>query len=143
MIQYPLSFEAVAKSNEGIASAWSAGAPSTEQVTMAIPPEFEGPGGGFSPEDLYAMALSNCFVATFKVIAERSRVTFGEIRTRSRLIVDRDEAGRPWMSKLELQIEVTEAKDVDRMRRLLEKTSGQCMILNSVKTEIVFDFLVS
>lgn len=110
---------------------------------MAIPPEFEGPGGGFSPEDLYAMALSNCFVATFKVIAERSRVTFGEIRTRSRLIVDRDEAGRPWMSKLELQIEVTEAKDVDRMRRLLEKTSGQCMILNSVKTEIVFDFLVS
>ena len=40
----------------------------TGALVTTIPSEFEGPGGGYSPEDFYALALLNCFGATFKVI---------------------------------------------------------------------------
>ena len=75
MVKYPMSFKAQAHSPAGIQSPWSSKAEAMPEkpLTLAIPPEFEGPGGGFSPEDLYLLALENCFVATFKVFAEKSR----------------------------------------------------------------------
>src|SRR5690606_21420737 len=97
MKQYPLVFEVSAESNSGIQSLWESTAPGNKSITMSIPPEFDGPGGGFSPEDLYAMALQNCFLATFKVIAEKSNLLFQRIQIQTSLSVDRNENGKPWM----------------------------------------------
>jgi organic hydroperoxide reductase OsmC/OhrA len=110
------------------------------QIECAIPPEFEGPGGGASPEDFYVLALLNCFVATFKVFAQKSRVEFREIDARGVLTVDRDEKGVPWMARFKLSATVYGPSDQDRVMALLEKTSRSCMILNSVKTEKTFEF---
>lgn len=140
-MKYPMSFEVTANSAAGIQQTWSTGAGS-QQVTAAIPPEFEGPGGGYSPEDLYAMALTNCFVATFKVFAEKSRLGFSEVRTRAHLEVDRDDKGRPWMARFHLAVQLSGASSVETAQRLLERTSQNCMILNSVRTEKTFSFEV-
>ena len=110
---------------------------------MAIPPEFEGPGGGYSPEDIYAFALMNCFIATFKVISEKSKLSYQGIQASGTLTVDRNETGVPWMKEFSLKVEITGAEDPERTRRLLEKTSQSCMILNSVKTGKSFEFRVN
>jgi len=141
MIQYPMTFEASADCESGMQTPWTTQARGFDHVLpMAIPPEFEGPGNGLSPEDLYAMALQNCFVATFKVFAEKSKIQFERLAVRSRLIVDRDEKGRPWMARLHLKVDVTGAVQVEQTKRVLEKTSQNCMILNSVRTEKTFEF---
>jgi uncharacterized OsmC-like protein len=114
-----------------------------ESVPMAIPPEFEGPGGGYSPEDIYAFALMNCFIATFKVIAEKSKLVYEGLEASGTLTVDRGDTGAPWMKDFALRVELTGAADPERARRLLEKTSQSCMILNSVKTGKSFEFLVN
>lgn len=143
MIHYPLSFKVSVRSQAGIQKTWETTAPTMAQsVPMAIPPEFEGPGGGFSPEDLYAFALSNCFVATFKVIAEKSKLEFSTLIVDAVLSVDRNESGVPWMKAIHFKVSLEGAADSERARRLLEKTSQSCMILNSVKTEKTFEFLV-
>ena len=112
-------------------------------MTCAIPPEFQGPGGGASPEDLYALALANCFVATFKVFAEKSSAGFVSLLADGCLTLDRDEKGVPWMSRFHLKLRIEGAADAARIRTLLEKTSRSCMILNSVRTEKTFEFEVS
>ena len=141
MLTYPMQFNASATGASGIATTWQTEA-GGKSLTAAIPPEFSGPGGGFSPEDFFALALQNCFVATFKVIAEKSRLSFSRIEVQSRLTVDRDENGRPWMAAFHLAVKVSGASSVDNARRLLQKTSESCLVLNSVKTAKTFEFAV-
>ena len=79
MVQYPLKFSVTAEGVSGMDSTWVTQVPSNEadesrSLTAAIPPEFQGPGGGYSPEDFYALALLNCFMATFRVIASKSQL---------------------------------------------------------------------
>ena len=143
MITYPLSFTANCQASSGIASPWEAQA-SGKKVTCAIPVEFEGPGGGFSPEDLYVLAVSNCFVATFKVIAEKSKLEFKSLSVEARLTVDRDERGHPWMKACDLQVSIESTQnDRERVLRLLTKASESCLVANSIKTKVSFEFNVN
>lgn len=144
MIKYPMSFKVSAESAEGIQTSWESIAQTQSAgIRMSIPPEFEGPGDGFSPEDLYAMALQNCFIATFKVFAEKSRLAFSKLQVATELVVDRNESGRPWMARCVLKVQLEGCTQVENAKRILERTSENCMILNSVKTEKVFEFVVT
>lgn len=144
MLTYPMHFKVHSTSESGIQTKWSTQADQLNtKVDVAIPPEFAGPGGGHSPEDLYAMALTNCFIATFKVFAEKSRLSFQNIKVSATLSVDRNEKGQPWMSKIHLNIELIGTSQKENAQRLLEKTSQSCMILNSVLTEKTFEFKIS
>lgn len=144
MLSYPMHFKVSSESQNGIQTIWHTQADAfSEKVTVAIPPEFSGPGGGHSPEDIYAMALTNCFVATFKVFAEKSRLNFKNLTVQATLSVDRNEKGQPWMSKIHLEIELSEVTQKENALRLLEKTSQSCMILNSVLTEKSFNYKIN
>ena len=71
MIKFPMKFEAEAHATPGASTQWTAQTDLLPPIPSAIPPEFMGPGGGYSPEDLFALALLNCLIATFKVYAEK------------------------------------------------------------------------
>jgi organic hydroperoxide reductase OsmC/OhrA len=147
MIQYPLKFQVSIEAKAGMEVSWSTRVPGHSpgdfrELTAAVPPEFDGPGGGFSPEDFYALALANCFTATFQVIASRSKLEFAGFVAKGTLVVDRDEKGAPWMKHFHLHAKVEGAKDPERAKRLLEKTSQSCLILNSVRTDKTFEFEV-
>jgi len=141
MFQFPMKFKVKSTSAAGTQSAWTTKAQSFDyHVPMAIPPEFEGPGNGLSPEDIYAMALQNCFIATFKVFAEKSKLQYETVSIESVLEVDIDENKRPWMARIHLHVTLTGSDQKEKAQRILEKTAQSCMILNSVKTEKTFKF---
>jgi organic hydroperoxide reductase OsmC/OhrA len=143
MVTYPLHFRARAFGPSGISSTWSTQVEAIPTpLGCAIPPEFEGPGGGYSPEDFFLLAAMNCFVATFRVIAERSKLEYARIDVSAELQVDRDSAGRPWMSALRFQVSLEGASDRERALRLLQKTSESCIVLHSVRSERQFEFSV-
>ncbi|QLY24692.1 OsmC family protein [Bdellovibrio sp. KM01] len=144
MNKYPMFFKASSESPVGIQTSWETKALSQAQgIRMSIPVEFDGPGDGFSPEDLYVMALQSCFVATFKVFAEKSKLTYGSLRVESKLAVDRDEGGRPWMARCTFKVHLEGCQQIENAKRILARASESCMILNSVNTEKVFEFYVS
>lgn len=109
-------------------------------IDMAIPPEFEGPGGTFSPEDLYVLSLMNCYLATFKYVAEKSKLKYDEILGSAELIVDKGEEKSPWMERVHIKIELNGCDNSERALSLMEKTKAHCMIINSVKTAVTYDF---
>ncbi|MFZ4715294.1 MAG: OsmC family protein [Bacteriovoracaceae bacterium] len=112
-------------------------------IIMSIPPEFSGPGNGYSPEDLYAMALMNCYVATFKFIAEKSKLVFSSIRANGVLTVAPDLNQKLWMKHIKIEVTLFGVTQKDRALNLMERTKSNCMILDSVKTEIEFEFIIS
>jgi organic hydroperoxide reductase OsmC/OhrA len=141
MIKYPMKFAVRAAGPAGMQSAWLTQAQNFDhQIPVSLPPEFDGPGAGLSPEDLYAMALHNCFIATFKVFAEKSKLQYETIGVESVLEVDRDEKGRPWMARIHLHVTLCGVSQQENAKRILEKTSQSCMILNSVNTQKSFQF---
>lgn len=138
MIQYPVGFDTHVDTACGMATRWEIRS-AESQAACAIPPEFEGPGGAFSPEDFFAQALTNCFIATFQVLAEKSRVTFDRLSVNGHLIVDRDETRRPMMKEFHLRIKLGSPSDPVRATTLVKKAMEGGFILNSVKTKVNYD----
>lgn len=143
MVTFPQTYTVSATAANGVASPWETSGPAGVTLIGAIPPEFDGPGGGFSPEELYALALANCFVATFKVVAERSRMAFKQLDVRAALTVDLSPEGKPWMAAMNFHVALSGVENIEKAHRLLEKSTTSCLILNSVKTEKHFEFTVT
>ncbi len=141
MIQYPLSFKSETVASNGVSSLWKTRS-QYDESNLCIPPEFLGPGGALSPEDLFNQALTNCFVATFKVFAENSKLSFEKLTAHSQLIVDLDEKKRPVMKEFFLKVEISNPSSHDKALVLAKKASETGFILNSVKTICHFDFKV-
>lgn len=137
--QYPLYFQSETSANCGTQSDWKTKSEYKESV-ISIPPEFHGPGGGLSPEDLFNQALTNCFVATFKVFAENSKLTFANLVVHSKLSVDLDSQGKPVMKDFHLHAKIFAPSNQEKSLLLAKKASQAGFILNSVKTNCHFDF---
>lgn len=136
MLKYPMKFEVKCKAQPGIAQTWEAEASAVDtKLVAAVPPEFGGQGGGFSPEDFYALAIANCFTATFKVYAEKSSLTFDELTVDVVLEVDRDEKGFPWMARASLLAKLYRPSSKEVAETLMNKSFKGCLVMNSIKTE--------
>lgn len=118
---------------------WSSKAHSLPDVPIAIPPEFMGPGGGYSPEDLFAMSILNCIIATFKVYADKGGAPFSEVKGKAELTVDRlpDSQGIA-MTHIDIYIDVLGASNEDKIKMLLDKAIKDCAVGNSIKSGKTF-----
>lgn len=135
MLKLPVTFSSSASAGGEFTEAWPI---ESGPVTAfcAVPAEFGGPGGGFSPEDLFLQALMNCFIGTFRVYARASRIKYAGIAVKGTLTVDRDPNQRVLMKHCVLEVEVRGAEQPDRVGALIAKVMKDGFILNSVKTEI-------
>lgn len=145
MSAFPKTFTVESTGPAGVSTLWINQLTGKEctPLTMAIPPEFEGPGGTYSPEDLYALSLMNCYLATFKYIAEKSKLNYTNISGQATLSVDLGENKAPWMERVAVRISLEGCEQKERGLALLIKTKAHCMIINSVKTKVEFDFIVN
>lgn len=129
MIKFPLKFEVEASASAGSNSPWEAQASQLSPILCAIPPEFMGPGGGYSPEDLFAIALLNCLIATSKVYCEKSKVTFQEIKGRVVLTVDKAGAQGFAMTHADLFFDISGASDAEKLQKILDAAIRDCAVI--------------
>lgn len=139
-----MTFDVQASASPGADSQWTAHAGSLSPIPSAIPPEFMGPGGGYSPEDLFAISLLNCLIATFKVYCEKSKVTFREIKGKVRLTVDKlpGQSGFA-ITQADISFDVNGASDPEKTRKLLDAAIKDCAVSNSIKTGKTFHINIS
>jgi organic hydroperoxide reductase OsmC/OhrA len=142
MITYPITFEGSALATEGIMSSWQTKATDTH-LSCSVPKEFEGSSENASPEDYFLLAVMNCFVATFKVYASYSKVAFNELKVAAKLIVDKNQDGKPCMRKVEMDVQLSGISNPARARLLVDKVLANGFILQSVKSELVANLTVS
>jgi organic hydroperoxide reductase OsmC/OhrA len=144
MMKFPMKFEVEATATQGIRNTWSGQSGSLPPIPSAIPPEFMGPGGGYSPEDLFALALLNCLIATFKVYCEKSKISFESIKSRAILTVDKQPAENfIWMKHVEVFIDVNGSSDPDKARQLLDSSLKDCAVSQSIKSGKTFHLKVN
>jgi organic hydroperoxide reductase OsmC/OhrA len=105
---------------------------------VGIPPEFGGDFAGAAPENYYAVALTNCFVATFKVMAANSGLDFERIVANGTLKL-RPADGTTAVHSFDLNVELHMAQSDRKGELLLERTLNHCFILDSVDFEVNVD----
>lgn len=110
-------------------------------VAVVTPPEFPGGhAGAWSPEHLFTAAAEACLMTTFLAIAANSKLEFKEYSSQAEGVLEKTEAGF-LMTEIVLRprVVVAAADQIDRAKRILEKSEKQCLISNSMKSRIVLE----
>src|ERR1051326_3798335 len=101
---------------------------------VAAPPEFNGPGGAWSPEALYVGAVASCFMLTFLAYAERGALELASADVSAEGKLERAEEGYRFTEvTLKPTVVVRRADDVERAERLVKKTQGGSLLLARVR----------
>jgi organic hydroperoxide reductase OsmC/OhrA len=122
----------------------SARGAATGEVTLASeslpdlgttpPPEFDGPGGHWSPETLLCGALADCFVLTFRGVSRATRLDWKSLECRVEGTLERRDGVTQFTAyKTFATLTVAAGTDVAQAHALLERAEKACLISNSVR----------
>ena len=103
-------------------------------IPSAAPTEFGGPGDKWSPETLLVAAVADCFILTFRAIAEMSHLTWTSLECDVSGTVDRvDRVTQFTALAMRARLRVPAGAKEDQARRLLAKAEETCLVTNSLK----------
>ena len=109
-------------------------APQLPQLATAPPPEFDGPGGLWSPESLLCAALVDCFVLTFRAVSRVAGLQWSSLECRVEGVLERVERV-PQFTRYDVlaTLSVPQGTDEHKARELLERAESTCLVSNSLK----------
>jgi len=115
-----------------------------EPIRSAGPAEFGGPGDRWSPETLFAAAIADCFILTFRAIARASSLSWISLSCEAECTLERVERVTRFTRNV-VRASLVIPPDVDRARaeRLLEKAEQGCLITSSLSGETRLERSVS
>ena len=102
--------------------------------TLAVgsPREFGGAGNLWSPESLLSAAVANCFILTFRSIAQASHVAWTRLECDVTGTLERVDRTMLF-TQFEIRARLGVPADSDAVHRALEKAHHACLIANSLK----------
>ena len=106
------------------------------QLRSLPPPEFDGPGGYWSPETLLLAAVGDCTMLTFRAIAKASRYVWRELAADVEGVLERID-GNSRFTKITTRVRLVIPAGADgaKARNLLAKSEKGCPISNSLTAE--------
>lgn len=109
-------------------------------INFAAPPEFGGEPGLWTPEHLLLSAVSTCFVATFRAVAEASKLEFPGMEVDVEGAIEKQEGGYRFTTiTVRPTVTIHHEEDRERTGRLLEKAERICLIARSILATIVLE----
>ena len=104
------------------------------KVEVASPPEFEGPEGIISPEDLFVAAATSCFMTTFVAFTKKMRFEFKSFECDGYGTLERVDKGFQFTKLLlKAKVEVMSEDLKPKAERALELAGKYCLVSNSMK----------
>ena len=131
---YPHSYTVAAEgSASGAISVASTGLPA---IATAPPPEFDGPGGVWSPGTLLIAAIADCFILTFRGVSRAARFEWVGLQARVDGTLERVSGVAQFVRYL-TTVTLTIPSDADhaKARELLERAEKLCLVANSLRGE--------
>lgn len=115
-----------------------------QPIKFSAPPEFQGEGGVWTPEDFFVASVVTCFVSTFSGISDLSKLSFVSLEVEAEGILERDSSGWKFTEiKLRPSLKLTQERDRERATRMLEKAERTCLIARSISAKLTVEASVS
>ena len=109
-------------------------------MPIAVPPEFQGPGGATNPEELLTSAIAGCYTITFGIVAANRRLPVLSIQTEALGSVEQNGAAftyqsiviRPTITLAATATEAQIAQTVD----FAHKADAYCIVTNTLRDKV-------
>ncbi len=109
-------------------------APQLPSLETAAPPEFDGPGGVWSPETLLCASIADCFILTFRAVARAARFEWRQLECRVEGVLERVERTSQFTRYTTFaDLVVPPGADLDKARDLLQRAEHGCLVANSLR----------
>lgn len=110
---------------------------SSASLEIAVPPEFQGPGGAASPEELLTSAIASCYTITFGIIAANRKVPVQSVQVEATGQVEQNGPSFKYTS-VTIKPTITLAADAtDEQMKMAEdmahKADSYCIVTNAVR----------
>lgn len=106
-------------------------------INFAAPPEFLGEPGLWTPEHLLVASVATCFLATFRAIAENSKLHVLRLEVEAEGLLEKEEGGfRFTQIVVRPRLAIADAADEERAYRMLEKAERACLISRSLSSHM-------
>ena len=107
---------------------------SLPELQTSAPPEFDGPGGMWSPETLLCAAVADCFILTFRAVTRAARFEWARLECRVEGTLERV-AGVSEFTRYKTIAKLTIAASADRTKaqELLHRAEKGCLVANSLR----------
>ena len=103
-------------------------------IETAPPPEFDGPGGIWSPESLLCAAVADCFILTFRGVSRAARFEWLKLECRVEGTLERSEGVSQFTRYATFAtLTVPAASDPAKARALMERAEHSCLVSNSLR----------
>jgi len=131
---YPHSYTVTAEGSvSGAVSVVSTGLPA---MATAPPPEFDGPGGVWSPETLLIAAIADCFILTFRGVSRAARYEWVGLEAHVDGTLERVSGVTQFVHYItRATLTVQSNADHAKARELLERAEKLCLVANSLRGE--------
>lgn len=138
MKPYPHVYTASAHGlSTGIVPVASPGLPA---VDTAPPPEFDGPGGVWSPETLLVASIANCYILTFRGIARAAKFDWEQLDCHVEGVLERiSGVTRFTRFTTRAALTVKPGGDHAKTHQLLVRAEKLCLIANSLSGERILE----
>ena len=112
-------------------------------IEVATPPEFKGHAGVWTPEDLFAASVNVCIMTTFLYYAQKENVELKSYQSEAEGVLEKTENGLIFTA-IEIRPEVViSSKDVEKTKRILELSEKNCLISNSIRSNVLLKPTIS
>jgi len=109
-------------------------------IGISTPPEFKGPEGNWTPENLLVAAVESCLLFTFLSLAKSCKLEFAAYASHAEGLLE------PVFDKLVIskvtvrpRIEVMTEQDAEKARRIMGQVEEQCFISNSIESDVIIE----
>jgi peroxiredoxin-like protein len=110
------------------------------EIPIAVPPEFQGPGGATNPEELLTSAIAGCYAITFGIVAANRRLPVINIQIEALGSVEQNGAAFAYKSvvirpTITLAANATEAQ-VAQAAEFALKVDPYCIVINTLRDKV-------
>src|SRR5215216_7235361 len=95
------------------------------EVTLRLPPEMGGEGGGTNPEQLFAVGFASCFESALGVVARRQKVEADDVEIDSKVMLLPTEE-RGFKLAVELDVTLPSIEDGEKAVELVRAAHRVC-----------------
>jgi organic hydroperoxide reductase OsmC/OhrA len=110
------------------------------RLETAPPPEFDGPGGVWSPETLLCASVADCFILTFRAVSRAAQLKWLRLECRVEALLERVERVSQFTHFTTFAtLTVPSDTDVAKARDLLQRAEHGCLITNSLRGSVTLE----
>lgn len=111
-----------------------------EKFAFSCPPEFGGPEGFMSPEEIFVASIATCVMATFINVCSRNKIGIASYNSKAEGVMDYIE-GSYRITKIFLrpQIIIKDPEQREECKRILEDAHQTCPVGKSVVSQVILE----